>query len=370
MRIVEFCVGRPRTDSSNGVELSVFRLSETLAVDNDVLTVCLSDKPVVEIPGASVINQRPKGMLAPVPPELVASVVDWRPDIVHLHSVYTMANTHLARILRYRGIPYLVTPHGGYGRANEKHRRLAKLAYRAIYERKMLDGAEFIHSVGDIEDIARVGSRTEVVETTKGLDVPTRKPSPQGSDDVSGFQFGFVGRLDPLHKGLDMLLDAFARSELDDASLVLVGPSHQDGQEKLEAQVAELGIADKVTFTGPLVGDIKESTVFEMDVFAHVSRWEGGIPYAVLEAAASSRPLLLTKAADPHGALVGVGGAVVVEPTIEAVSEAMATLKSLPTTALRDMGEKGKRYVMANFSWDRMGAQLIEALSDRGIGAG
>lgn len=374
MRIAEFCVGRARTDSSNGVELTVFRLSEALAASNHALTICLSEKPAIAIPGASVHNFPPARRLLPIPPALIGLLRDWKPDIVHLHSVYTFANTHLAWILRRQDIPYIVTPHGGYGRANELHRGPLKRLYRFAFELAMLNGAEFIHSVGDTADIVRYGSESDVVETTKGLDLPDRategmttEPNPAVS--TSEFRFGFLGRLDPLHKGLDLLIQAFAASDLADSSLTLVGPTHGTGRDELERLAESQGVSDRVIFTGPMVGTDKDRIMETFHAFIHVSRWEGGIPYAVIEAAAHSLPLLLTPQADPNGGLHQAGASLEVDDSVESIRRGLIALRHLPTERLRQMGEIGREYVTSVFSWERMSDELVAALRTRGVGS-
>lgn len=374
MKILEFCVGRARSDSSNGVELSVFRLSEALAGDNDVMTICLSSKPRVPIPGVHVENHPPVGRLLPIPDDLVKTIEEWEPDVVHLHSVYSPANTQLARLLRRRRIPYIVTPHGGYGETNERHHRIAKMLYRAMFERDMLGGAAFVHSVGDGATVSRLNSSARLVETTKGLEIPETDTTAdrdiataRGSEQ---FVFGFVGRLDPLHKGLDLLIEALATDELADSSVVLVGPTHQSGRSSLERLAALRGVADRVVFAGERVGSDKGRAIRSFDVFVHVSRWEGGIPYAVLEAAAHAKPLLLTQYADPQRELTRAGACLIVEPDVDSVRHGMLEMMSYSSEHLEQMGLIGRRHVMNNFGWRMMSDQLVAALREIDAGAG
>lgn len=351
-------------DSSNGVELSVFRLSEALARDHDVMTICLSSKPPVPIPGVSVVNHSPVGRLLPIPDELIETMEQWEPDVVHLHSIYSPANTQLARLLRRRGIPYIVTPHGGYGETNERHHRTAKTLYRAVFEREMLRGAVFVHSTGDIATITTLNTGARIVETTKGLDAPDHDPEKGHGEgrESQPFVFGFVGRLDPLHKGLDLLIEAFATDELNDSTVVLVGPTHESGRASMERLAKLRGVEDRVIFAGEKVGSDKVSAISSFDVFFHISRWEGGIPYAVLEAAAQAKPLLLTQYADPLGELNRVGACLLVEPDVDSVRQGMIELKSYPSQRLAQMGSSAQRHVLTNYGWQAMSDQLVEAL--------
>ena len=88
-------------------------------------------------------------------------------------------------------------------------------------------------------------------------------------------RFIFWGRLTPL-KRIDRAIDLFARiaEARPDASLLLIGPD--DGCEvALKAQVAALGLEDKVTFAGPMDHDAIAAVAPEHDFFIQLSKQEG-----------------------------------------------------------------------------------------------
>lgn len=109
------------------------------------------------------------------------------------------------------------------------------------------------------------------------------------------FTILFVGRLVP-YKGADMLLDALALSGID-ARLVVVG----DGPERprLEKQVRQLGLADKVRFVGWVAQKATAEFYAGADVFAFPSVREFG-GAVVMEAMAAGLPCIVLN----HG---GVG---------------------------------------------------------------
>jgi colanic acid/amylovoran biosynthesis glycosyltransferase len=102
-----------------------------------------------------------------------------------------------------------------------------------------------------------------------------------------------TGRLVP-EKGQTLLVNSI-RSLLDrgvDAELVLVGDG--PGRERLEKLVADLGLGDRVTFTGALppaevFGHLKTATAFCLPSFAE------GIPVALMEAMAMGVPVISTQ---------------------------------------------------------------------------
>ena len=92
-------------------------------------------------------------------------------------------------------------------------------------------------------------------------------------------------------KGIDVLIDAFARLGDTGARLVVVG----DGVERaaLERRARELGCDAAVTFTGTRPHDEIPWWLAAADVVVLASRNEG-MPNAVLEALASGRPVVAT----------------------------------------------------------------------------
>lgn len=97
---------------------------------------------------------------------------------------------------------------------------------------------------------------------------------------------GCAARLED-QKGIDFLLQAMA--QIPEARLVLVGDGEQRGA--LELQVRDLGITDRVEFTGWL--DDAGDAIAGFDVFALASRDEA-FPLTIVEAMLSGTPVVAT----------------------------------------------------------------------------
>ena len=104
----------------------------------------------------------------------------------------------------------------------------------------------------------------------------------------------FISRIHP-KKGCDLLIEAFSRVAGQDASLhlVMAGPDQTGWKRELAAQSEKLGIADRITWTGMLSGDIKWGAYRAAEVFVLPSHQENfGI--VVPEALACGVPTLIS----------------------------------------------------------------------------
>ncbi|WP_137743702.1 glycosyltransferase [Robertmurraya siralis] len=130
-----------------------------------------------------------------------------------------------------------------------------------------------------------------------------------------------VARLEPI-KNHKLLLQAFSiiNRELPQASLILVG----DGKEKktLEENAVELGIKDKVVFTGN-VSNV-EDYLARSDIFVLTSIYEG-LPLAILEAMASGLPIIATNVGGIADVIKG-NGLLVESGDLLALSDGMLEL--------------------------------------------
>ena len=285
MRIAHLVPGRCNPDSANGVDKTVFFLSSAqAALGHTVGIFALTGKPVIEIPGVDAHNYSSSWHRFAVPDKLISHLRSWKPDVVHLHSAYVPPNITVARHLRSDRIPYVVTPNGVLSSALLNRRPYLKLPYKYILERPLLNRAAFVHAVGDSEEIQKYGVTTPIVFAPNGFNLAAlpAELSP-GLLQTRLPQFGdrrvvlYLGRLDVMQKGLDLLLRAFAvaRQQLPDLAIVLVGPDWQGGRAQLQELARNLGLEAAIHFWGPAFGREKFELLASADFFVHASRWEG-----------------------------------------------------------------------------------------------
>ncbi|BBJ28894.1 glycosyltransferase family 4 protein [Athalassotoga saccharophila] len=166
----------------------------------------------------------------------------------------------------------------------------------------------------------------------------------------------FVGRI-AKEKNIFFILEAFLelRKRIKNATLVLVG----DGPEKIEImhRANQLGIRDKIVFTGYLPRDeiieyYRQSDIF---AFASVTETQGLV---VLEALAAGLPVVAVAKEGVGDVLVGGKGCFLVdEPVVKPFVDNME--KILKDDALRmRLSDEGLNYVNQYWSMDTMAVKL------------
>lgn len=368
MRIAHVVRGRCNPESNSGIDRMVYHLSRAqAAVGHEVAIFSVTGKPAIPIEGVHVFTQPPSP--SPLLPSrgLGDSVRAWRPDVTHLHSLYVPEHTALGRRLQGWQMPYVVTPHGGLAPHVMRSRPLLKRSYRALFERSYLNHAAFVHAVTEHEDLHSHGVTAPVVRAPNGVsvaDFPTsldagiierRYPAARGKR-----VFVAIGRLDPVLKGLDLLVQAFCAPSVARLPLflVLAGPDYRDSRGELERLVRDAGAEDRVVFWGPALGHEKFDVLAATDVFVQASRSEG-ISIAVLEALASARPCLVTGAADPLGRIAACDAGLVTKPDVDELSAAFVRYAAMSHEELRARGERGRSIVSAEFEWATIAQTLL-----------
>jgi glycosyltransferase involved in cell wall biosynthesis len=372
MRVVHFLHGRANPNGTNGGDRVIHNLAKCMAeLGARVFVFGLSDKSPLSNGRAVVQNFRPPRDPFSLPSILTNRLREIRPDVVHFHGVYTPRNARLAQWLRRQDISYAISPHGGLMEEVLSRGLLRKVMYLALLGRPFCRGAALIHCVSGAEaDAVRPfsGDVPAVVAPhgLEGTDLGSldrgalRREHPQ----LKGKRiFGYLGRLDPAHKGLDLVVEACARirPSLSNAAVILAGPDWKDRTLALRGKVTELGLQDTVLFVGPKMGQDKFNFLVSCDVFIHPSRWEAGVPFSVLDALELAKPCLVSNGSFFGDFFQRHPAGMQVPPTIVGVAEGLRYLAEASTEQLEAMGADGRESVLREFSWERSSQKLLHA---------
>lgn len=268
----------------------------------------------------------------------------------------------MGRLLCRLGVPYVAVPHDPYDRAVFGTNAHLKWPYWYLFERRLLRRARAVQ-VLDIRHAAclrRLGVDTPCIETPNGV-APEAAPAEselRWRAPGAPVRIVFLGRIDAYNKGLDLLLEAFARvSGGAEVRLSVQGPDWGD-RARLEEQAAEARIADRVAFRGPDYERSSPQIIGEHDIFCLVSRFEG-FGLAALEAMLAGRVLLVSEGAGIARHVRSSRCGLTVPPTVAGIEKGLHALLRLQP-AWRQMGLAGRHYALANLQWKNIAAAALE----------
>jgi len=173
----------------------------------------------------------------------------------------------------------------------------------------------------------------------------------------------YLGRIN-FKKGLDILARAFAKiaRDRDDLHLVLAGPDSDNYGSKIRRWLAEGGVLEKTTFTGPLEGEERLAVMQEAEMFALPSYTEnfGGV---VTEAMACRVPVVISDQVNIWPDVANAHAGLVVPCDPQATANALLTLLDDRERG-REMGGDGRRWVAEHLPWNVVAAQMARAYEE------
>ena len=182
---------------------------------------------------------------------------------------------------------------------------------------------------------------------------------PQTRKEREAVVIGATKSLEPVY-GLEYLIRAFAKLQNIGLRLLLVG----DGslRPKLERLTAELKIAERVEFTGPVAPLKIPAYLQRMDILVNPSLQES-FGVSVLEAQACEIPVIASNVGGlPEVVQDGLTGFLVPPKDVNAIVAKIELLAS-DKNLRRRMGKAGREFVRKNYDWTE-NAKIMERLYD------
>ena len=286
----------------------------------------------------------------------------FHPDIIHTHDCWMPILNMCHQAARDKGVKYVISPRGSLKAWSRRHKWLKKWLALRTYEGYDISHAAAIHVTADDEreQVAELGLNNCIFQVTNGLMFPkeeTLEKIRTACEPRSRKRALFLSRIH-YTKGLINLVEAWAMVAPDDWELEIVGTDADGYQAQVEKRVGELGIRDKVIFSGPASEDEKWVKYIGADLFVHPTFTENfGI--VIAEALYAGLPVITTKGA-PWSDLVEERCGWWVEIGVKPLADALRSAFALPAHELRAMGERGRDLVRRKCSWPAIG-RLMKA---------
>jgi glycosyltransferase involved in cell wall biosynthesis len=302
-----------------------------------------------------------------IPHEARSLLRKLEPDIVHVHAEFNPDNLWAARLF---GCPLVLSPHGAFHPAVfMKSRRRLKRVYVGVVGRFLYDKVARFHAVSPMEarNICSVVPAARVYAAPHGPhtyaeDAAAKRAWVAGMNGAP-VRLLFVGRLDVFTKGLDVLLDAYAKAAEVLAHtptwLTIVGPDWKNGRASLERRAAALGL-DRISFTGAVHKNEVARLLNDSDLYVHVSRHEG-FSISAAEALFAGKPVILSSEMGnaSYREISSLPHVAVVPPSVAPVASAIVDFVHRGPE-LRQAAKEAQVAVSRFLSWERIARLHIE----------
>jgi glycosyltransferase involved in cell wall biosynthesis len=283
-------------------------------------------------------------------------------DVIHNHGLWLMPNVTAAEAAASGRAPFVISPRGMLAPAALAFSRLKKRAFWRLLQRRAVRQTACIHATSEQEydEIRGFGLINPIALIPNGIDVPELAPQPAARPALERVVLS-LGRIHP-KKGLGGLVYAWSKVEarFPGWRLKIIGPPEVGHEDELRALARGLGLA-RVSVEGPVYGDAKTAAYREADLFV-LSTLNENFGLTVAEALAAGTPVISTKGA-PWSRLQNEGCGWWIDHGVETLAATLAHAMSLPRATLKAMGNKGREWMVRDFSWDRVAYDMLRVYS-------
>jgi glycosyltransferase involved in cell wall biosynthesis len=225
-------------------------------------------------------------------------------DIVHCHDFFTYQNFIIAKNCNKYKIPFIIQPRGVLSQIRMQARfSFLKKKIISIFEKQVKDYATIV-ATSEVEKreikttFPKIKNKIPVIyngvnlnefENVSKFDIYDKYKIPKNNKVIA-----FIGRIQYI-KGIDVSLEVLSLlKDKIDFKFLIIGPEEQHEKEKLIKRAKNLGLENKLIFTGILTGEEKLRTMKSCDIFLFTSRAEG-TPITAIEVAALGIPQIISE---------------------------------------------------------------------------
>lgn len=347
--------------------------SEVLSLDSPDEDFVKSSSLKVHALGPSSL--RGYGYSTKLKPWLLAHAHEF--DAIIINGIWQYQSLGTWRALKQLGKPYYVFTHGMLDPWFKKAyplKHLKKWLYWPWSEYRVLRDAKAVLFTCEDEKVlaaqsfwlykangvvVNYGTKQPPIDKTYFSDLFfTKYPSLKGKRI-----FLFLSRIHE-KKGCDLLIAAFARVCKQDSSLhlVMAGPSAEQFLTKLKAQADQLGIADRITWTGMVQGDDKWAAYHASEAFVLPSHQENfGI--VVAESLACGLPVLISNKVNIWREIEADGAGLVAEDTVDGTEQLMHKWLKLDAESKNKMAQQAINTYQLRFTIAAMAKSIVSVVS-------
>lgn len=302
-------------------------------------------------------------------------------DAAIVHGIWLYPSCAAHRILPRVGVPYFIYAHGLLDPSFKKLFPLKHLKKNVLWkmlEHKVLRDARAV--LFTCEEERRLASQSFRPYACREEIVPYCVGEPPSDAEQQKRVFFerfpecrdrrlilFLSRLHP-KKGCDLALRAFAQlaPRYPSLRLIVAGPDSVGWRRDLEMMAARMNVADRITWTGMLTGDLKWGAFRVAEAFILPSHQENfGI--AVVEALACGVPVLISNKVNIWREIEAAGAGFVESDSDVGTFLLLDRWLALPPLERENFRQRARRCFTQHFRAEEAAATLLAALRRNGV---
>lgn len=282
-----------------------------------------------------------------------------KPDIIHIHGLWTAASHWASAYSRKADIKLAIHPRGMLEPWALKHRPLKKRIAMLLYQKRNLASAKVLFATAEpeAESIRQLGFKQPVAIIPNGVIIPELRQDEFGfTKNDEKKKVLFLSRIHP-KKGLLMLLEVWARVRPENCLLQIAGIDEDGHLEEVMQYAMQLNLDKTIDFTGPVTGESKSALYKQADLFVLPSFSEN-FGNVVTEALAHCLPVLTTHGT-PWSELETVKCGWWVPATVDGIADALTEATKKDKNELKQMGIRGREFAK-KFEWEFIAEQTTQ----------
>jgi glycosyltransferase involved in cell wall biosynthesis len=295
-------------------------------------------------------------------------------DLVFLNCIWQYHVLAAYRALIRANLPYGVFTHGmldPYFKESFPLKHVKKTIYWHLFLKKILNNANAVlftceeemilarqsfpgyHVQERVLSFGIYGPKLNLADATE--DFLGRWPHLRGKRIAIS-----MGRLHP-KKGIDILIESFAQSlaRYPEWELVIAGPDQVGQQANLQALAGQLGVAERITWTGMIAGPQKWGALAASEVFVLPSHQENfGI--VVAEALACGVPVIISDKVNIWREIQNHQAGLICQDSVASTQAALNQWSSLTDGELAEMRDRSFKCFDDCFNYHVMAGKVLE----------
>ena len=285
-------------------------------------------------------------------------IQSYLPNFVVFHDFYYLRYASMAFYLKCKGIPFVIEPHGAFGKQAIKKSRIKKLIANSTIFRILIKGsAGFIFTnEGEKNDTAYKKKKVVVIPngvSEDAIDKPDNKIYSANQNPI----FYFLVCYDINHKGLDyMFLDILdEREQKVIVRLYGLGNEHEISfvHERIN-RMRNVEIEER----GTIYGEAKVKALREANILLLTSRYEGS-PMTILDALCYGNPCLLTPGTNVADEIVANGLGWKTELDASSIAEAILNVRKEYKKDYMGYYNRCRQYMYDHSLWEKIAKKSI-----------